>query len=63
MTGTKEEHFHYLDRLRESGVTNMLGAGVYLQRRFGMTKKEANDRLWEWIDSFKNDGGREERGP
>ena len=31
----------YLDQLRRSGVTNMFGAGPYLERDFGFDRKDA----------------------
>lgn len=31
----------YLDRLRDSGVTNMFGAGPYLQENFGFNRADA----------------------
>jgi hypothetical protein len=46
------EYFEYLEALRESGVTNMFGAGVYLQDEFSLTRYEAQDILIEWIQSF-----------
>ena len=48
----QERYFEYLDRLRESGVTNMLGATPYLQANFGLDQKTAGNVLWAWIDSF-----------
>jgi len=47
------EYFEYLVELRDSGVTNMFGAGPYLQREFGLTRNEARDILIKWIESFK----------
>ena len=44
--------FDYLDKLRESGVTNMFGAGSYLERDFNMTKREAREALIAWMDAF-----------
>ena len=41
--------FEYLDNLRESGVTNMFGAGVYLENEFGLEKKEARKVLANWM--------------
>ena len=49
---SKEEYFEYLDALRESGVTNMFGAGAYLENHFGLDRYEARDILFEWMDSF-----------
>ena len=46
------EYFEYLEALRESGVTNMFGAGAYLENRFDLTRYEARDILLEWMNSF-----------
>mgnify|MGYP000052596726 CR=1 FL=1 len=46
------EHKEFLDDLRESGATNMFGAGPYVQRRFGVDKREAQAIVMEWMDSF-----------
>ena len=37
----EQEMFDYLEELRRSGDTNMLGASPYLQRAFVLSKKEA----------------------
>ena len=47
-----DKHLTYLDRLRESGVTNMYGAGEYLEKKFGMTREEANQVLSYWMKTF-----------
>jgi hypothetical protein len=47
-----EKYFDYLDALRESGVTNMFGAGPYLQDEFGLSKIEARKILMAWMNSF-----------
>lgn len=49
----KEAMFLFLDDLRESGITNMWGAGEYLQEVFEVTKIEARDVLLEWMKTFK----------
>lgn len=41
--------FEYLDDLRDSGITNMYGAGQYLQEEFGMNKYEAREALANWM--------------
>lgn len=41
--------FDYLNDLRESGETNMFGAGMYLQWEFGLGKGEAREFLSKWI--------------
>ena len=48
----KEQYFQFLDELRESGVTNMFGAGPYLQEAFGLDRREARDIVIEWMESF-----------
>ena len=47
-----EEHSDYLNALRDSGVTNMFGAGAYLQSHFGITREAARAILLEWMKSF-----------
>lgn len=42
----------YLDDLRSSGVTNMLGAGAYLQRDFGLGEAEARTILVSWMKAY-----------
>jgi hypothetical protein len=41
-----------LDALRESGITNMFGAGSYLQEEFGLTRAEARAILVYWMQTF-----------
>lgn len=48
----RQEFFEYLDELRESGRTNMFGAGPYLQGEFKVTKREAHEILLDWMASF-----------
>ncbi len=47
-----KKYFDYLNELRESGVTNMWGAGEYLVEEFGIDAAEAKDILVEWIKTF-----------
>lgn len=49
-----DEHLEYLDELRESGVTNMFGAGTYLEDEFGLTRDEARTVLTYWMNTFGN---------
>lgn len=44
------KEFIFLNRLRESGQTNMFGATPYLQRKFGMDRTAASKVLTEWMD-------------
>ena len=48
MTTIREE-FTYLNRLRESGETNMFGAAPYLEDEFGLDRREARMVLSEWM--------------
>jgi len=47
-----DEHLDYLDELRESGVTNMLGAAPYLADAFEMDKQDARKVLSYWMASY-----------
>lgn len=49
----RPEHKQYLDTLRESGITNMFGARVYLMDEFpDLTKRLAQAILLEWMQTF-----------
>ena len=47
----EKQIFEYLDNLRESGITNMFGAGIFLQEEFGLGKHEAREFLAKWMKS------------
>ncbi len=49
---TKEEYFRFLDTLRDSGVTNMFGAGAYLEEMFELPPTQARQILTEWMRTF-----------
>ena len=49
---TTLDHFEYLDELRESGETNMYGAGSYLADEFGLERRKAREVLSEWMRTF-----------
>lgn len=49
---TQTEYFEYLDDLRESGATNMFGAGAYLQDAFDLSRRDASAVLSEWMRTF-----------
>lgn len=42
--------FEFLNRLRESGETNMYGASPYLACAFDLPKREASKILVEWME-------------
>lgn len=48
----KETVFNFLDNLRESGATNMFGAGPYVESTFGVSRSEARALVIEWMESF-----------
>ena len=48
-----DEISDYLDDLRDSGVTNMMGSTAYVEKQFGITWDEANTAVVEWMESFK----------
>jgi hypothetical protein len=52
MTEETKDHYEFLDELRESGATNMFGAGPYLQDEFGMGRREAGKAVCAWMESF-----------
>jgi hypothetical protein len=43
------EQFTYLNRLRESGATNMFGAAPYLEMEFDLDRREAKQVLVAWM--------------
>ena len=52
-----DEHLEYLDALRESGDTNMFGAGPYIEEEFNLNKSDAKVIVLYWMKSF----GKEDR--
>lgn len=46
------EYYKYLERLRQSGVTNMFGAAPWLENRFGIEKNLAYDVLANWVHNY-----------
>ncbi len=49
-TYTQEEVYQFLDNLRESGVTNMFGAGPYIQQEFPeVSRYESHRLLNKWM--------------
>ena len=52
----RDEVYLYLEQLRESGETNMFGAGVYLQKHFELSKEKAIMYLSDWMKQY-NQGG------
>jgi hypothetical protein len=48
-TKIMRKEFIYLNRLRESGATNMYGAAPYLEMEFDMNRREAKQVLMDWM--------------
>jgi len=46
------EWFTYLDKLRKSGATNMMGASPYLVGQFGLSNDKAKWILSLWMKTF-----------
>lgn len=46
-------YLEYLDRLRESGITNMFGAGQYLRATFDLDYNTSEDVLLHWIKTYE----------
>ena len=44
--------FSFLDNLRDSGVCNMFGSGIYLQEMFAVNRIEAKAIVLEWMRTF-----------
>ena len=47
--GITDEHREYLDALRDTGITNMMGGGSYLSNAYDLTRKEAAATLSYWM--------------
>tara|TARA_B100000809_G_scaffold262776_1_gene314527 strand:- start:988 stop:1224 length:237 start_codon:yes stop_codon:yes gene_type:complete len=48
----KDEHLEYLDRLRESGITNMFGSADFLVEAFKIPLYDAEEILSYWMATF-----------
>lgn len=48
-----EDMLEYLDALRESGETNMFGAGAYLREDYpALSKDQSHKVLAYWMETF-----------
>lgn len=47
-----QEHIDFLNELRDSGETNMFGAGPYVQEEFGVDRREARAIVQKWMAQF-----------
>lgn len=48
----RKEVLLYLDDLRDSGVTNMFGASIYIQEEFGYGKTTSAKLLADWMNTY-----------
>lgn len=50
----KDRVFKYLFRLQVSNnAPNMLNSGIYVQKRFGLTREEADPIVLEWLKNYE----------
>ena len=54
-TEQEREVMGYLNELRDSGITNMFGAGPYIENRFTLDKTEAKRILVLWMTNFNEE--------
>ena len=50
---TQDQVSHYLNELRESGVTNMFGARPYVQKKFAIDQNRAGEMLSFWMENYE----------
>ncbi len=58
---TVEAVFEFLDDLRESGTTNMFGAGPFVQDEFDTTKRGARTLVLAWMKTYNGESTAAER--
>jgi len=54
-TDLEIEIFKYLNGLRESGETNMFGAGDWIQHAFSVSPSESMKLLVSWMNNFNEE--------
>lgn len=52
MKNEENNVFEYLDKLRESGITNMFGAVPFIQEEFGFDYETSKAHLLKWMKTF-----------
>jgi hypothetical protein len=55
MMNDKQQYFNYLDILRETGITNMFAAPMYLVDEFGLNRYDARQITKEWMEQFERE--------
>ncbi len=51
-TASEAEVFEFVDLVRDSGVTDMFGAGAYIEAEFCVTNQQASRLLTRWMQTF-----------
>ena len=59
-TTTEREVLEYLNELRLSGATNMLGASPFVEAAFGLSSRESRQLVSLWMSNFNEAGDYEE---
>jgi len=54
-TALEADVFEYLNDLRDSGETNMMGAGPYLESKFGFNRFKAKEWLFKWMEHLESE--------
>lgn len=49
---TNNKYWIFLERLRRSGVTNMYGAGPYIEQAFDVSPEKAREILVDWMQNY-----------
>jgi hypothetical protein len=50
----KDRVFKFLFKLQvRDNAPNMLNSGIYVQKRFGLTQKEAHPIVLEWLKNYE----------
>lgn len=52
LTPSEIRVYEYLDELRESGIINMFDAREFIEKEFGVDRKEASRLLLGWMENF-----------
>ena len=55
-TREEQEVLEWLNELRQSGATNMFGAGSYVVDEFGVSKQQARKYVTLWMANFNLEG-------
>lgn len=48
-----QKYYDFLEKLRQSGKTNMFGARPFLARKFGLDEEESRKILSAWMGAHK----------